>query len=149
MRMRFTIIVLASLSCACGGGASVQDGPTTSKDGPTTCAPGPGKGDLPCDVAAVLKAKCQTCHGAPLQNNAKFAVLTYEDTRQPFGTSGKRRWQRMAEVIEPGAVPSMPKRSAELPNTPLLTAAELATLRGWFGTCAPGTDEGKGCDTGE
>lgn len=108
---------------------------------PCTDAGGPLVGDLPCDVGKVLTAKCQPCHQNPPQNHAHFPLLSYEDTQQPFGIGGRRRWQRMAEVIEPGVVPHMPYGSA-----PQLTQQELTTLREWFHTCAPPVPEGTGCD---
>lgn len=101
-------------------------------------------GDLPCDVGQVLKDKCQPCHQTPQRNHAHFPLLTYEDTQQPFGvTPGERRWQRMAQVIEPGTFPHMPFGTA-----PQLTSAELDTLRSWFRACAPPVPEGQGCDVG-
>jgi hypothetical protein len=108
---------------------------------PCEDAGGPLVGDLPCDVGQVLTDKCQPCHQQPPQNHAHFPLLTYEDTQAPFGTGGRRRWQRMAEVIEPGALPHMPYGSA-----PQLTQQELTTLRAWFHTCARPVPEGTGCD---
>jgi hypothetical protein len=67
--------------------------------------------------------------------------LTYEDLQTQFGITGLVRWQRMAEVIEPGNAPHMPPR-----DQPQLTLSDLATLRGWFGACAPPVSEGAGCD---
>jgi hypothetical protein len=135
-----TGLILAVFLGACGRGAG-NDAPT--------CSSGPAMADFPCEVGTVLQAKCQTCHTVPMMNNAKFSLLTYEDARQPFGTGGKERWQRMAEVIEPGAIPHMPYQSKELPDTPQLTDAELETLRAWFKACAIGANEGTGCDIGE
>jgi hypothetical protein len=90
----------------------------------------------------VLHDKCQTCHTQPLLNGAKKTLLTYEQTQDPFGITSKLYWQRMSEVIEPGAVPHMPFGTA-----PQLTDAELQTLHGWFGTCALPVAEGTGCDS--
>lgn len=124
------------------GAASGQDGGSAADGAP--CGPNPATGDLPCDVSAVLVDKCQSCHQDPPRNNAPWALLTYEDTQMPYGNKGKLRWQRMAEVVEPGAIPSMP-----LPPAPPLTATQLDSLRGWFKACAPPVPEGQGCDTGE
>jgi hypothetical protein len=108
-----------------------------------TCdtADAPKSGDLPCDVAAVLRARCQPCHQQPPKNHAPFPELTYEDLQMPFGITGLVRWQRMAEVIEPGNAPHMPPR-----DRPQLNPSDFATLRGWFGACAPPLVEGTGCD---
>jgi len=113
----------------------------------TACldAGGPKVGDYPCDVGKVLADKCQPWHQNPPKNGAHFSLLNYEDSQQPFGVvAGRRRWQRMAEVIEPGVVPHMPYRTASQ-----LTAAEQTTLRRWFHDCAPPVAEGTGCDSGE
>src|SRR5437660_5573514 len=63
-------------------------------------------GSLPCDVAAVLAAKCQRCHTYPPMNRAPWPLLDYADTQAPRGS--RLRWQRMAEVIEAGTIPQMP-----------------------------------------
>lgn len=135
-------LVALAASSACSSGAS--QGQTTSSGAGGAgggCADGPPSGDLPCDVAMVLQARCQTCHQTPTLGGAHFPLLTYEDTRQPLG--GGLRWRRMAEVIEPDAVPHMPYKTA-----PQLTDGELSTLRAWFTACAPPKPEGQGCDDG-
>jgi hypothetical protein len=101
----------------------------------------PDGGDFPPAVYAVLRDKCQTCHTFPLLNLAKKTLLTYEQTQDRFGITSKLYWQRMSEVIEPDAIPHMPYM-----NAPPLTDAELATLRGWFASCALPVPEGTGCD---
>jgi hypothetical protein len=98
-------------------------------------------GDLPDDVNAVLQDKCQPCHQSPPKNHAPFPLLSFEDTQEQFGITTKRKWQRMSEVIEPGAVPHMPYG-----NAPQLTDAQHATLRAWFAGCAMPIPEGTGHD---
>jgi len=121
------------------GGSGDTPGLLCENDG------GPLVGDLPCDVGTVLENKCQPCHQQPPKNHAHFPLLTYEDTQQPFGiVPDERRWQRMAQVVEPGGQPHMPYG-----NAPQLTPAELDTLRAWFRACARPAPEGQGCDTGE
>lgn len=143
LRALRAVAALALAIIGCGGGG---DQPAKYHN---ACSPGPTLGDLPCDVGTVLHDKCQPCHQSPPLSGAKFPLLTYEDTQQPFGTTGKLRWQRMAEVIEPGSVPHMPYRSSKYPNTPQLTDSELQTLRDWFKACAPPVPEKQGCDVGE
>jgi uncharacterized membrane protein len=108
-----------------------------------SCSAGPASGDFPCDVGAVIKARCQPCHQRPPVNGAHFPLLSYEDTRQPFGP-GTLRFQRMQQVIEPDFLPHMPPHGAQQP-----TVQELETLRAWFRSCAPPAAEGLGCDTQE
>jgi uncharacterized membrane protein len=109
--------------------------------GACNIAAAPAVGDLPCDVAAVLQARCQPCHQMPPLHHAPFPELSYEDLMMPYGIAGLVRWQRMAEVIEPGNSPHMPPRDA-----PQLSDSDFATLRGWFGACAQPLPEGTGCD---
>ena len=101
----------------------------------------PDAGDLPPAVFLVLHAKCHSCHTDPVMNGAKFPLLAWEDTAKRFGITDSLRWQRMADVIEPGGLPHMPYQSA-----PQLTAEELGTLRDWFAGCARPFPEGEGCD---
>ena len=111
------------------------------------CPPPPDAGDLPCDVSAVLRVRCQHCHTTPKlppPNNAPFTLRTYEDLTAPFGTTGLRRWQRVSQVIEPGNFPHMPP-----PTQPQLVESDFDTLRAWFAACAPGLPEGMGCDFAE
>lgn len=137
------VAVAAVTTSSCGSGRGMTSDAGASSTG-LLCADagGPTVGDLPCDVARVLKDKCQACHQEPPRSGAHFPLLTFEDTQQPFGiTPGERRWQRMAQVIEPGTLPHMPYGSA-----PQLTPAEFLILRTWFRACAPPLPEGTGCD---
>jgi uncharacterized membrane protein len=110
------------------------------------CGSKPTTGDFPADVAAVLQAKCQTCHKMPPINHAPFPLLTFADTLaidplQPY--MGAPIWEAMSYVIQPGAVPHMPFGSA-----PQLTSAEYQTLYAWLFSCAlpapAGADGGEG-----
>ena len=133
----------AAVACSVFG---AKDSAPPPDGGSPSCAPPAAQtGDLPCDVSAVLKAKCQTCHTCPNRCGAHFPLLTYEDLTSPFSaTSGKLRWQRAAEVIDaanPAGLPHMPYKLA-----PPLTDAEMATLAGWFQAGAPPQPDGAGCD---
>lgn len=135
-RALFAIALAAvALHCSSSGGAPASDAPKC--DGVVT----PTVGDLPDDVNAVLVGKCQACHTAPPKNHAPWPLQSFEDTQKVLGLAGQRRWQRMAEVIEPGGSPHMPFGDA-----PQLTDAELATLRAWFAGCAKPIAEGTGHD---
>ncbi len=131
-------IVAASSLASCSstsGNASADAGPTCDPAATAT------SGDLPEDVNAVLVEKCQACHQSPPKNRAPFPLLSFEDTQLQFGITAKRKWQRMAEVIEPGGAPHMP-----LSTAPQLTDTQLATLRNWFSGCAQPIPEGTGHD---
>jgi hypothetical protein len=129
----------------CGGsggssGLGASGGSGGSGGGAESCPGDPQTGDIPCDVFAVLHAKCHACHTDPPANNAPFPLLTYADTQEPYGTKGKLRFQRMREVIEPDAIPHMPFGTA-----PQLTDAEFETLADWLDDCAPPEAAGQGC----
>jgi mono/diheme cytochrome c family protein len=128
---------------AAGHDAAIEADPPDA-DAAITCSATPAEaGDLPCDVSAVLEAKCQSCHTSPPQNGAPFPLRSYEDLVAPY-SDGVLRWQRVAQVIEPNGVPKMPPAVQ-----PQLTPAELDTLHAWFAACGPPVAEGTGCDVGE
>jgi len=133
------------VSCSNGSSRSGNSGTIEGLDGATTCGTSPSAvGDYPCDVGTVIQNRCQECHQDPPLHGAHFSLLRFEDTQQPFGVAGMLRWQRMAQVIEPDAIPHMPYQDAGQ-----LTVDELETLRNWFKSCAPPAPEGQGCDKGE
>lgn len=145
---------LAATSSAGGGGSAGSTDPSGGGGGQNSAAVGstgigaggaasacedvfPDAGDYPCEVFAVLAEKCLPCHSDPPVDDAPFSLATYEDTREPY--LGRKRWERMAEVIQPigDQPPFMPFGSA-----PDLTAPEKAILDAWFGACAPPADRG-------
>lgn len=133
---RMVLIACAAIFMASGCAGKYGETTVGGGDGGTQCPP-PTVGDLPCPVAEVLQAKCQRCHQDPPLNHAPWPLKSFEDTQQPYGTTGKRRYERMAMVIEPDGVPHMP-----LGQAPQLTPDELQTLRSWFAACAPPLPEG-------
>jgi hypothetical protein len=144
--MRTALLVAALSIGACSSGAPV-DGGADAVDAALDlepCPPMPATGDLPCDVGAVLAAKCQVCHTVPRKNGAPFPLLSYEQTHEQFGTTALLKWQRMAQVIEPGNLPHMPPA-----DHPQLDPGDFATLHAWFNQCAPPVPEGSGCDANE
>jgi len=58
-----------------GGAPSHGQGGTTGGGG----SPGRTVKSLPCDVRAVLAARCQGCHADPPQNDAPMPLLTWSD----------------------------------------------------------------------
>jgi len=112
-------------------------------DPPEECDGAGGAGGVPatpvsfCQAEIVLRTVCQRCHQEPPLHGAPFALMTWEDTQQPF-EPGKPRWQRMREVVE---TDFMPPRGIRLePPVMPLTCEEKSTLLGWLRQCAE--DEG-------
>ncbi|HMJ10254.1 MAG TPA: hypothetical protein VK524_02555 [Polyangiaceae bacterium] len=95
---------------------------------PITGTGGAGGGtakNIPCDVDAILKAKCQTCHGSPLSAGAPMPLITYADTQAM--RNGQPVWRLMQTRVGNGTMP---------PNT-TLTPAEKTTMQNWFNANAP------------
>lgn len=138
------MLVVVALACTgVLGACSSSTGSDGSPNAAPACDPAatPVTGDLPDAVNAVLVDKCQACHTSPPKNHAPWALLSFEETQVRYGITDKKRWQRMAEVIEPGGSPHMPFGDA-----PQLTPDQLTTLRSWFAGCAMPIAEGTGHD---
>ncbi len=104
-----------------------------------------GGGALPCDVASVLRTKCQTCHGTTPLSGAPMPLVTYADTQAPgVANSSLPIWQAMQTRVHSTTMSVMPPRGQTA-----LTAAELTSLDGWFAAGAPaGTQTCPGVGTG-
>jgi len=124
-------------SPAAGSGGS----PARGSGGSLGSEPGSSSGGFPCDVDAVLRSKCQSCHGAVPLNGAPVPLVTYGDTQAPAVSSPTMSvWQVMKTRVHSTTMSVMPPR-----NQPALTSAELASLDAWFAAGAPaGT---KACGT--
>jgi hypothetical protein len=120
-----------------GGSGAGNSGGSGGSGGDDTCAGVDRSGELPCEVRAVLEAKCWGCHGSTLANGAPFPLVTYADTQAEF-TAGVVIWERMQLAVESGFMPL--SSSADGP----LTDDELDVLDDWFDACAPSAAEG--CD---
>jgi hypothetical protein len=100
-------------------------------------ADGPGGPKVPCDVAKIIREKCETCHGSTPSAGASVPLATYADFQADF--NGKKVYELVSERIHAATAPMPPA-----PNR--LTPQELATLDGWFNAGAPASSED--CDLG-
>ncbi len=130
-----------------GGGAGGDDCPIEACDQTT---PGPADGVLPCEVEAVLAAKCQRCHqlpfpaadpGPPAVVPPPFPLQKYSDTQAEYGVDPMTMqptlvWTRMHKAINDNFMPLAP---------PALTPTELATLNDWLCHCATPAPAGTTC----
>jgi hypothetical protein len=98
---------------------------------PGTIPPVPVSGGLPCEVAKVLAAKCQTCHKQPPIFGAPMPLLSFADTQASAPSGMGMVWESMKSKIAKGLMPP--------PTTPTgpLTDAEKATLTAWLNAGAP------------
>ena len=113
--------------------------PTPTGDGGSADAGGaPATSGEPipfCDALTVIRAKCQRCHGDPLQHGAPVPFLTYEDTQAQYYVTDQKWFEIMVKVVGNGSMPYValndPPASVTPPVEPL-TADEKATLLGWL-----------------
>src|SRR4051812_43086763 len=119
-----------------GSGAPAGTGGTVGQTG----TGGSAGGALPCDVAAIVMSKCQTCHGKTPLYGATMSLLGVADF-QAAPRSGKADhvYQAAATRLHDTTNPMPPK------GQPALTSTELATLDAWLAAGAPA---GSGSCTG-
>jgi hypothetical protein len=82
------------------------------------------KTGLPCDVDAVLKKNCQTCHAASPVSGASTSLVTYDDLMKDH--NGKKVWELVKERIHDDARP-MPAAPA-----PRVQGDDLKAMDAWF-----------------
>ncbi len=109
-----------------------------------SCADAGAGTSFPCDVAPIIKSKCQRCHDTPqaltmclAQNScvqAPFPLTTWADTRHALGPNA-RVIDFLATVIETDVMPY--QTDAISPPVEKLTPAEKTTLLNWAKSCAP------------
>ncbi|MCA9632404.1 MAG: hypothetical protein KC766_32345 [Myxococcales bacterium] len=108
--------------------------------GGTGTSAGPG---YPCDVYAVVQAKCLRCHGDPTENGAPFSLATWQDTQADY--LGNPRWQAMQNAVETDFMPATFFNDSKTPLDPPvegLTTAEKQTLLDWFDGGARSSEPG-------
>jgi hypothetical protein len=117
-------LVLVALLVASGGCGGDKTPDTTAADSGIHAASPTG---FPCDVEAIVKMKCQTCHTDPPKRGAPIHILSYADTQVfPPDSTTKRVWEYMEMFIASGYMPYMGS-----PTGPL-TEAEKATMLAWL-----------------
>jgi hypothetical protein len=122
--------------------------------GPPACEPSFGTGGegggvsevvTYCRASEVMDDVCRRCHQDPPIHGAPFSLMTYADTQEPFGDTGKLRFERMREVVETGF---MPLAGNKLDPPAFLSPEQKKTLLGWLEQCAE-PEGGTDCETTE
>jgi uncharacterized membrane protein len=119
--------------------APLDAGAEVADAGSGEATDGASAGFIPCDVEAVLKAKCQTCHTMPPKLGAPMSLISWADLHKPTPSNPNRQtWEQARDFVRTGVMPP--------PGSPTgaLTAPERATLLGWLEQGAPGT--ARGCE---
>lgn len=167
MKKSWLVAIALLVTAACGDDGSPEPsgtGGTGGKNGTggtkstggsggsgATCPDDPGDaGSFPCEVGAIIEAKCQRCHTteeaqAECLNDdsclpAPFALLTWSDSRKLYG--GTPIFGHIARVVESGSMPM--KADGLTPPVESLTEDEKRTLIDWVEGCAPPSDSS--CD---
>ena len=103
-----------------------------------------------CDVAPILKSKCQRCHQDPPLHSAPFPLVTYADTQADAATASapsRKRYEQMRVVIENDIMPDR-SQSLDPPVSPL-SCEEKETLLTWLRKGAPPAPDGEDeCESG-
>jgi hypothetical protein len=133
------LVVTACVVVACSSDdteVNRRGGPIPSSEGGAKTVGG-GASSEPiawCDALVVIKAKCQRCHGDPLQNAAPMPLMTFEDTHGPW-SSTQVVHDVMLDAVSKGFMPYVTLNEPPNPIMPPvepLTAAEKVTLLGWL-----------------
>lgn len=133
------LLVVAGCASSSGG-----DPPAPGPDPTCTVQPAEPGDEYPCDVEAILAAKCRRCHTSTEEldrcypakecERAPFPLLTFADSRQDIG-DGTTPVAHIADAVRTGF---MPFQSTRL-TTPVepLTESETSTLIDWANACGP------------
>ena len=113
------------------GAGATEPGTTTNETNIVETATG-----LPCDVDAVLKTRCQTCHGAEPKYGATAPLVTWQDLHKPGpgGSASKKVFELVKERIHDDARPMPPSPQ------PRLDDKELAAVDTWIAGGAKADD---------
>lgn len=97
-----------------------------------SCGPTPspevdaGVPHIPCEVDALLTARCRSCHTDPPTQDAPFPLLTQADFQRPF--AGSTVAERAVGAVESDFMPL---------NRPPLNAEQKTLLFGWLDAGVP------------
>ena len=88
---------------------------------------------FPCEIEAIIVAKCQRCHTDPPENGAPFPLLTWQDTQEEYFLTPI--WKRMHNAVSTGFMPFV-ALPLDPPVEPL-TPQEKETLLEWLECALP------------
>ncbi len=136
--MSSKLLPISLLTLLVALGCSASDTSLQRQGGPLPGEGGAGAtGDavLFCDALAVIRAKCQRCHGDPPAHGAPVPFLTYADTQAPYFDTKMKFTDVMLPAVQRDFMPYValndPPTSLMPPVEPL-TAEEKTTLVGWL-----------------
>jgi len=119
---------------ACGGGTA--DTPSNPDANPGVGPRGVAGGALPCDVDALLAARCRSCHSDPPKFGAPMPLVSHADLTG--GGTSRKVHDKVLQRIADDAAPMPPPPNARL------TDAERKVLLDWVAAGAPAGTEACG-----
>ncbi|MDB5218954.1 MAG: hypothetical protein JWO86_6881 [Myxococcaceae bacterium] len=108
-----------------GSEANLPGRVSGSDGGPTVTSAATG---LPCDVDAVLKTHCQTCHASQPQFGASTSLVTWDDLQKPGpgANANKKVYELLQGRIHDDARPMPPSPQ------PRLAAKDASAIDAWI-----------------
>lgn len=155
---RLVAPVFLAAACASGGGgegvgareggaaprADAGDSAPPVFESVCGASPRPATGELPCEIATILAARCGQCHRPEAELTAcfeagqclraPFPLRRWADVEVALG-DGRAVREHMRDAVESEFMPLVVAR-LDPPSTPL-EPAERATLLAWLDACAP------------
>lgn len=134
----------ADLETICYGqpsceGTGAGPGDTTSAGGAgggEACPADSATGDIPCDVHAIIDAKCNNCHNEDHVGGATIDLLACDRFHELDCAKKQARTETARQYVETGFMPL---------GSMKLTEDEKTLLLEWLGSCAPCEAAGSGC----
>jgi hypothetical protein len=138
-----TCLFLFCAACTDDAATSATTTSATAGSGATTTstASGADGGDLPCDVAALVNARCEQCHSNPPRYGAPMPLLDVADF-DAIGRDGRLVHDLVAERVRADTKPMPPPPESRLDDE------ELAVLDAWFAAGRPAASDDCGGDGG-
>lgn len=127
--------VAASVAAALPAAAPSVAKPSVAKPSVTNVEPPPWAvrttqaAGFPCDVDRVLADVCRRCHWDPLENDAPFAMKSWEGLQEK--RDGKPIFVLMQQMVEADLMP--PTDAPVKPRAEPLSAKQKSTLLAWLG----------------
>ena len=147
MRDRFLLFSMLSIPLAisaCNGGNETNTGGSGGSTTTTTSTATGGAGGasgLPCDVDAILKSNCQSCHSASPVYGAPMPLVTSADLHAALKSdASKKVFEQISLRIHDDAKPMPPPPNARLSD------ADAAVIDAWVNAGAPASSDE--CGTG-
>ena len=107
-----------------------------SGESSNTTSGGGGSGTMPCEVEAIVKARCQSCHSAQPVYGATMPLMSQADFQAAAKSDPTKKVYELSDTRIHSTTAPMPP-----PPNMALDAAELATFSAWLAQGAPAAED--------